>query len=259
MQPDRAVDMAAPAQVAFGEVRHARRRPRPNAFRYPVYFLRLPMRRLDAALGDQRVLSHNRFNLLSFYDSDHGDPRRPVPLVTWITDLLASEGIVDADGEIWLHAFPRVLGYAFKPVSFWFCHRRDGALRAIVCEINNTFGERHCYLLVASAMSRPIGCRRGTRPRRRSSTCRRSARSTAAYRFRFVNARPTDRRRASNMTKAATNVTTTAARDPLITTSLSGRLQPISNRSLAFHVHPHAAVLVRRRRAHPLAGRSPVL
>ena len=66
----------------------------------------------------------------------------------WIDGLLRGEGIVDASGELWLHAFPRVLGYAFKPVSFWFCHRDDGALRAVVCEVNNTFGERHCYLLV---------------------------------------------------------------------------------------------------------------
>jgi DUF1365 family protein len=40
-----------------------------------------------------------------------------------------------------------VLGYAFKPVSFWHCHRLDGSLAAIVAEVNNTFGERHCYLL----------------------------------------------------------------------------------------------------------------
>jgi DUF1365 family protein len=54
-------------------------------------------------------------------------------------------GIADARGEVWLHCMPRVLGYAFKPVSFWYCHREDGTLAAIVVEVNNTFGERHCY------------------------------------------------------------------------------------------------------------------
>ena len=44
-----------------------------------------------------------------------------------------------------LHTYPRVLGYTFKPVSFWY-HRADGSLRAILVEVNNTFGERHCYL-----------------------------------------------------------------------------------------------------------------
>lgn len=57
----------------------------------------------------------------------------------------------DADGEIWLQCFPRVLGYVFNPVSFWFCERADGALCAVLCEVNNTFGERHCYLLADPA------------------------------------------------------------------------------------------------------------
>ncbi len=52
------------------------------------------------------------------------------------------KGIFDADGEIWLQCYPRVLGYSFKPVSFWYCQRSDGSLRAIVAEVNNTFGER---------------------------------------------------------------------------------------------------------------------
>ena len=58
----------------------------------------------------------------------------------------------DADGEVWLQTDPRVLGYAFKPVSFWDCHRRDGTLAAIVAEVNNTFGERHCYLLAGERL-----------------------------------------------------------------------------------------------------------
>jgi DUF1365 family protein len=61
--------------------------------------------------------------------------------------LLHSEGIADADGEVWLHTFPRVLGYVFKPVSFWYAHRADGSLAAVLAEVNNTFGERHAYLL----------------------------------------------------------------------------------------------------------------
>jgi DUF1365 family protein len=143
-------DSASPAplaRIAVGTVVHARRRPRAHAFRYPALFLRLPMRSLDDALRGQCLLSHNCFNLFSFVDADHGDREHGRPLVEWIDALLRDEGIVDADGELWLQTFPRVFGYAFKPVSFWFCHRRDGALRAVICEVNNTFGERHCYLL----------------------------------------------------------------------------------------------------------------
>jgi len=110
-----------------------------------VYFLRMPLRSMQGIALPGRLFSHNRFNLLSIYDSDHGDGRQP--LLPWIDGILKQEGIVDADGEIWLQTFPRVLGYVFNPVSFWFCHRRDGALRAVLCEVSNTFGERHCYLL----------------------------------------------------------------------------------------------------------------
>ena len=72
--------------------------------------------------------------------------------MAWLESVLASEGIHDATGEVWLHCYPRVLGHTFKPVSFWYCHRDSqagGGLAAIVVEVNNTFGERHCYLLDA--------------------------------------------------------------------------------------------------------------
>jgi DUF1365 family protein len=133
------------AQLCFGNVHHSRLRPARNSFNYGVFFLRLPLRSLEGAPLSNRLISHNRFNLLSFHDKDHGDGIQP-PL-QWIDTLLAKEGIHDADGEVWLQTFPRVLGYVFNPVSFWFCHRRDGALRAVLCEVSNTFGERHCYLL----------------------------------------------------------------------------------------------------------------
>lgn len=133
------------AQLCFGNVHHSRLRPARNTFNYGVYFLRLPLRSLEGSPVATALFSRNRFNLLSLHDSDHGDGRQA--LLPWIEDILKQEGIDDADGEIWLQTFPRVLGYVFNPVSFWFCHRRDGELRAVLCEVSNTFGERHCYLL----------------------------------------------------------------------------------------------------------------
>src|SRR5256885_15444703 len=50
------------------------------------------------------------------------------------------------------HTFPRVLGYVFKPVSFWYAHRADGSLAAVLAEVNNTFGERHAYLLAGPGL-----------------------------------------------------------------------------------------------------------
>jgi len=137
----------ASVRLCVGEVAHIRLRPAKNAFKYGVYFLRLPMRTMAASVehNDCRWFSHNRFNLLSFFDKDHGDGKQTPS--AWIDQLLENEHIHDAKGEIWLQCFPRVLGYVFNPVSFWFCHHIDGSLRAIVCEVRNTFGEKHIYLL----------------------------------------------------------------------------------------------------------------
>lgn len=134
---------AARPLIGFGRIWHRRLRPVEHAFGYASYFLLLPMR----ALRDQADagLRRNRFGALSFFDRDHGDGRTDA--LAWLDELLAGEQIDDAHGEVWLHTFPRVLGHVFNPVSFWYAHRFDGTLAAVVAEVNNTFGERHCYLL----------------------------------------------------------------------------------------------------------------
>jgi DUF1365 family protein len=124
-------------RLAFGEVIHSR--------------LRAPARALDEGAAGNWLFGVNRPALLSLHAADHG--RAGSGVNAWLRGLLDEAG-VQADGEIWLHTFPRVLGYAFKPVSFWFCHRADGALAAVVAEVNNTFGERHCYLLAAAPCER---------------------------------------------------------------------------------------------------------
>lgn len=129
--------------VVQGEIAHARRRPVANAFTYPAFCLRLPLSQL-AALPAAGV-AHNRRGLLAFFDRDHG-PRDGTPLLPWIRRLLVAENIA-ADGEIVLYAFPRMLGYVFNPVSFWVCHDANGGVRAVLCEVSNTFGESHNYLL----------------------------------------------------------------------------------------------------------------
>jgi uncharacterized protein len=141
--------------IGFGQVRHSRLRPQQHAFTYATYFLMLPLRSLHRQTPKPGQWHINRAGPLSFFDTDHGDGR-PVAqggAIAWLDEVLQREGIHDATGEAWLHTYPRVLGYTFKPVSFWYCHRsaddQEGALRAIVVEVNNTFGERHCYVLDA--------------------------------------------------------------------------------------------------------------
>jgi len=171
----------SPALIGTGQVRHTRLRPALNRFAYPTYFLMLPMRSLRAT--PSTALQRNRFGLISFFDADHGDGR--ADSLAWLDELLAREGIDDARGEVWLHCYPRVLGHTFKPVSFWYCHRADATLAAVVVEVNNTFGERHCYLLAEPglAFGRELRARKVFHV---SPFCD----VTGSYRFRFMRSAP---------------------------------------------------------------------
>ncbi len=217
----------ATPQICFGTVRHSRLRPVVNAFEYGVYFMRLPLRTLGAADFGPSLFSRNRFNLLSFCDADHGDGRQP--LLQWIDQLLHAEGIDDATGEIWLQSFPRVLGYVFNPVSFWFCHRPDGALRAVLCEVRNTFGEKHFYLLDSGA-SMSYGVQLSARKVFHVSPF---CATDGSYRFRFMRAQ-----RGSEQTVA--RIDHDDAIGPLILTSISGSAATLSSANVlrAFFSYP---------------------
>ncbi|MFN2381261.1 MAG: DUF1365 domain-containing protein [Guyparkeria sp.] len=115
-------------------------------FRYRVFSLLVDLDDLEAGFPSQRLLSHNRFNLFSVYDRDHG-PRRDMPLRDWITATARARGIDIEGGQILLSAYPRVFGYQFNPITVWYCHDRQGELVAIDCEVSNTFGGHHHYFL----------------------------------------------------------------------------------------------------------------
>ncbi len=92
-----------------------------------------------------RLFSHNRGNLLSFHDRDHGDGRDG--LREWVEQTLDGAGVPIDGGKVLLLCMPRVLGHVFNPISIYFCHRANGELTAMLYEVNNTFGERHSYLI----------------------------------------------------------------------------------------------------------------
>jgi DUF1365 family protein len=233
-------------------VRHKRVKPVEHAFAYATYFLMLPMRSLSKETSTS--LKHNRWAALSFYDKDHGDGR--TDSLTWIDELLHSEGIDDATGEVWLHCYPRVLGYTFKPVSFWYCHRDDNTLRAIVVEVNNTFGERHCYLL-----DKPVfGVEHTTTKDFHVSPFNHVE---GSYRFRF-------------MTKANSILARVDYDDPtgpLLETSVSGELEVLTPQSMRkalwrypmmtfgviAHIHWQAFKLWRKRVAYVAKPKPPEL
>ena len=206
--------------LGFGEVRHLRLRPARNAFSYPTYFLMLPMRALHR--HGPGALAHNRRAALSFFDKDHGDGSANA--LHWLDNLLQREGVEDATGEVWLHTYPRVLGYTFKPVSFWYCHTGDGRLRAIVVEVNNTFGERHCYLLDAPRYGQEHSAGKVFHV---SPFCT----LEGGYRFRFMTTPASDGSGTPHRTVAHIDYDD-ASGAALLETSVSGTLEPITAASL---------------------------
>lgn len=134
-------------QVLFGQVMHQRLFPRRNGFRYGIYYLCLPLSRLEE-LDDGWRFGLDGGGVMGFSRRDHG-PLDGGSLRDWAQALLARHGI-SAAGEIMLVAMPRVFGHVFNPVSFWLCHDAQGRLAAVICEVNNTFGERHCYVCHAA-------------------------------------------------------------------------------------------------------------
>ncbi|MCE4556505.1 DUF1365 domain-containing protein [Roseateles cellulosilyticus] len=194
-------------QIAVGTVWHRRLRPVAHEFRYPTCFLQLPLRRLRRE--PCAALNRNGRGWLSFHDRDHGDGGPDA--LAWFERLLAQEGITDADGEVWLQTFPRMLGYVFKPVSFWYAHRADGSLAAVLAEVNNTFGERHGYLLDAPAWGQERSARKVFHV---SPFCA----VDGEYRFRFERAGD----------RAVARVDLHDAEGPLLQTSVSGALSALT-------------------------------
>jgi DUF1365 family protein len=135
----------AGSALYIGHVMHHRFRPRVHRLRYRLFSLLLDLDEIDAVAARLRLFSRGRFNLFAFHDRDHGDGSTR-PLRAQAEALLAQAGVAHG-GAIRILAMPRILGFAFNPLSVWFCHDRADALSAIIYEVNNTFGERHSYLL----------------------------------------------------------------------------------------------------------------
>jgi DUF1365 family protein len=145
-----------------GVVTHARLRPRRHKLRYRMNSLLLDLDELDALHQRLRLFSIGGFNLFSFHPSDRGDPSngdktKIAPLKAQIEARLEAAGYAPDGGPIRLLTMPRILGWSFNPLSVFFCYRRTGEIFAILWEVDNTFGERHGYLLpVADHQGREI-------------------------------------------------------------------------------------------------------
>ncbi len=135
--------MTACVEHIAGRTFHGREGAVANAFTYGIDYVLLDP---EAPLAAPRLFSRNRGNLAALHDIDHGGERGAGRGADWVREVLAAHGLGAADGKLLLLAQPRMLGHVFNPVSFWLCHDRAGALRVVIAEVNNTFGDRHSYL-----------------------------------------------------------------------------------------------------------------
>jgi len=136
------------AAILTGTVMHRRLRPKLHQLSYRIFALLLDIDRVDQVAARLRLFSVGRFNLLSFRNADHGDGS-DTPLRQQAEAMLARAGIGRPE-RIVLFAMPRLLGFAFNPLSLWFCYGAGGLLSAVIYEVHNTFGERHFYVAPAS-------------------------------------------------------------------------------------------------------------
>jgi uncharacterized protein len=139
-------EMDAAAALYFGEVMHARLKPMGHRFSYRVMSLLIDLDRLDDADRQSPLFGVNRSALYGLHEADHGD-RDGSSLRAFAQRCAAKEAIDLTGGRVLLLCYPRLFGYAFNPLSVYFCYRAGGELALMIYEVRNTFGEIHAYVL----------------------------------------------------------------------------------------------------------------
>jgi hypothetical protein len=132
--------------IYSGTLRHRRFEPVLHQFTYPIFMSFLDIDRIPELMRVARFASHNHFNWTSFDDRDHlGNPAQT--LRERLSTDAAANGVRLPDGPIFLLTHLRYLGYAFNPISLFYCYGGTGCLEAVLAEVNSTFGERRNYWL----------------------------------------------------------------------------------------------------------------
>ena len=128
-----------------GAVIHKRFKPRQHFFKYKVFSLLIDLSELEYLSKKISFFSYNRFNIVSFFDKDHGD-RDGSSLIEWVKKNLRENKIDTKEIKIKLLCYPRILGYVFNPLSVFYVYDRRDNLISILYEVKNTFGEQHTYV-----------------------------------------------------------------------------------------------------------------
>ncbi len=127
-----------------GEVVHKRLRPKRHSLRYRVFSLLADIDRLQDLDDRLKLFSLDRFNLFSLYRKDFG-PGDGTDLRAFLERKARAAGMRDDIVRIHMLAYPRILGYAFNPLTVFYLYGAGDRLLMLVYEVRNTFGEKHFY------------------------------------------------------------------------------------------------------------------
>ena len=133
------------SSIYNGTVIHKRFRPKIHFFKYKVFSLLIDLSELENLEKKVSFFSYNRFNLISFFDKDHGD-RDGSSLINWVKKNLRENKIDTEETKIKILCYPRILGYVFNPLSVFYVYDKKDNLISILYEVKNTFGEQHTYV-----------------------------------------------------------------------------------------------------------------
>ena len=133
------------SSIYTGTVIHKRFKPKKHSFNYKVFSLLIDLTELELLEKNLKFFSYNKFNIISFYNKDHG-PRDGSSLKDWVIDNLKRNNIETSDIRIKLLCYPRIFGYVFNPLSVFYIYDKNLNLISILYEVKNTFGEQHTYI-----------------------------------------------------------------------------------------------------------------
>ena len=147
--------------LVLSDIHHTRHAPKSHFLRRPGLSLLIDLDRLDEAQKLSSLFSVDRFNLISFHQSDYGcfhKSQKSKPqyssLAHYIRALAKDYNVTKPMARIELLTFPRILGVNFNPLSVYRCLDEDGQLCFVVYEVHNTFGEAHSYIGIADPQGR---------------------------------------------------------------------------------------------------------
>jgi DUF1365 family protein len=134
--------------IYTGTVIHKRFKPKLHTFNYKVFSMLIDLSELDLLHKSLKIFSYNKFNIISFFNKDHG-LRDGSSLKEWVIDNLKKNNFEYNDITIKLLCYPRIFGYVFNPLSIFYIYNKNSELISILYEVKNTFGEQHTYVFKA--------------------------------------------------------------------------------------------------------------